>query len=166
MIACFDKTKYTHYYVTDSGKIFSRRRHNKRGVPITKKLAPNRCKRGYLYARTRNRNYQIHRLVALAFIPNPENKPCVNHKDGDKHNNNLNNLEWVTHKENTQHALRAGRIPLLKKNEGANLKYTNEQCRGVLALIKQGMKYVDAGKVYNMPYSTVAHLARGSRRRV
>lgn len=53
---------------------------------------------------------KIHRLVAVAFIPNSENKPCVNHIDSVRHNNNVKNLEWVTYQENTQHAFKAGRF--------------------------------------------------------
>lgn len=51
----------------------------------------------------------LHRIIAMAFIPNPENKPYVNHKDCNKLNNKLDNLEWVTHKENMQHAVKANR---------------------------------------------------------
>ena len=63
------------------------------------------------YGASSSKGYKIfgrfgdaHRCVAETFIPNPENKPCVNHIDGVKHNNHISNLEWVTYQENTLHA--------------------------------------------------------------
>ena len=66
------------------------------------------CKNGYYYVDLQRNGLKkkipIHRLIALHFIPNPENKRTVNHKDGDKTNNSLSNLEWATDSENIQHA--------------------------------------------------------------
>ena len=54
------------------------------------------------------KSFKLHREVAKAFIPNPDNKPQVNHKDGNKNNNSATNLEWVTNKENSHHAIKNG----------------------------------------------------------
>ena len=63
---------------------------------------------GYLRVTVKNKRYSLHRLVAQVFIPNPENKPFVNHKDGNKENSKLENLEWMTGSENTKHAHDSG----------------------------------------------------------
>lgn len=70
--------------------------------------------RGYMYVKLMKNGIPkmslVHRLVAEAFIPNINKKPCVNHKDSNRANNNVSNLEWVTHKENMEHASRAGHM--------------------------------------------------------
>jgi hypothetical protein len=152
MNALFDLTSRTKWYISSDGTAFSITGNVRR-----EKRCSLHKKRGYCYIRTSNGNYLVHRIVASAFIPNPSNKPCINHKDGNKKNNNISNLEWVTYKENFDHALKNGFIKLYEKNNGANLKYSNSQCRDVIKRISNGLTYKEAGKKYNMPYSTVAY---------
>lgn len=59
----------------------------------------------------KSRNLLVHRLVAQAFLPNPNNYPYINHKDGNKLNNNVNNLEWCTAQQNLHHAVENGLAP-------------------------------------------------------
>lgn len=68
-----------------------------------------------LYKNSKGTNMPIHRLVAIAFIKNIENKKCINHKDGNKLNNNVENLEWCTHSENTIHSFNKGLQKITEK---------------------------------------------------
>jgi len=85
-------------------------------------LTPYQDKDGYLAVKlsspslsgAKRRTVHVQRLIALTFINNPENKPQVNHKDGNKHNNNKDNLEWCACKENVIHAHSNGLIPSRK----------------------------------------------------
>lgn len=80
-----------------------------------------------------SKEYKIHRLVAIAFIPNPDNKPQINHKDSDPKNNNVENLEWCTSAENIQHAFKYGR----KTQKGEK----NNMCSHPDSIIKQMLRY-------------------------
>ncbi len=95
---------FEHYSISKDGLV----RSNLTG----KLLKPFKKTTGYLmvhlYKEGRKYGRVIHRLLAETFIPNPENKYCVNHKDGNKLNNSLDNLEWCTYQENSRHAFDTG----------------------------------------------------------
>lgn len=75
---------------------------------------------GYCRVYANGQGYLVHRLVAEAFIPNPDDKPQVNHKDGNKRNNSVANLEWATQSENTQHAYDSGLMPKGRRKNTCN----------------------------------------------
>lgn len=92
--------------------------------PLGSVLRPFETKNGYMKINILKHGYYVHRLVAEAFLPNPDGKPQVNHKDGNKTNNESGNLEWVTNSENMLDAFRKreysrlNKKPVIEKTSG------------------------------------------------
>lgn len=84
---------------------------------------------GYMYVtlslNKKRKVFKVHKLMAITFLNNIDNKKCVNHIDSNRENNNIENLEWITHKENTQHALKKGRFNNMKELNSIRMKNTN-----------------------------------------
>lgn len=102
--------EYPNYMVSSEGKVKSIERNDGRGRHKKGKiLSPRYNTRGYitvvLYKNGKPQTFRVNRLVAQVFIPNPDNKPYVDHINGDRADNRVCNLRWVTHKENMNNPL-------------------------------------------------------------
>lgn len=104
------------------------------------------------------RSIKVARLVALAFVDNPNGKPEVNHKDGDRLNNRAENLEWATRKENMRHAVETGlRPPKLGEKHGcARLK--ESEVLKIRELREQGAELRQLGEEFGVHHSTIFHI--------
>ena len=101
------------YFISSEGKVFSFWKRTSDGTKFIdyvdldsspRELKASKTKKGYLLVKLRGKGFSIHRLVAEAYITNPENKSEVNHKDGNRENNQASNLEWCTRIENVHHS--------------------------------------------------------------
>ncbi|WP_018923850.1 NUMOD4 domain-containing protein [Salsuginibacillus kocurii] len=122
------------YQVSNLGRVKSLDRVDRRGQLRKGRVLKQNQSNGYYFIGLRKdgkvKQIDIHRLVALTFLNNSENKPAVNHIDGNKVNNCVTNLEWVTHKENSEHAVKTGLTNISGENNGA-VKLTEEEVKDI-----------------------------------
>ena len=146
------------YKVSNKGRV---KRLQGKGCKQERILKPSKNGPGYLRARLskdgKSINHSIHRLVANAFVDNPQNLPEVNHIDENKENNNVNNLEWVTSKENGNHGTRNERIAKTKN-------------KPVIGISKDGKSYLyfncakDAERDTGIHHGNISQCCRGTRK--
>lgn len=129
---------FENYEISNLGRVKINLKYNKYRDYQHRLLNPSLDKDGYrrttLTPFDKNKKTKrIHRLVAIAFIDNPLNKPCVNHKNGIKDDNRLSNLEWVTVSENNKHAYATGLITRTGENNALSV-FTESQVLEIRAL--------------------------------
>lgn len=151
------------YLISNKGKVKSLHRKN----PILlKQSIDTGYSRVTLTINYKTEIFRVHRIVASVFIPNPENKPQVNHIDGNKLNNDIKNLEWCTNAENQIHAYKIG----INKNRKLSIEHKEK----MHSKIKRKVKNIDTGEIYEsisdaalkngIKISTLIHYLLGTRK--
>lgn len=151
---------YLGYAIDSDSNIWTckKRQHGYYGYWI--KLVQKKSKRGYyeisLRLNKKSTSFLVHRILAKAFIPNPNNYPCINHINSIRNDNSLINLEWCTHKHNSQHAITFGN---LKKGSGVGTSILKEaQVLEIRNKRKLGYKVKDIALSYGVCVGTIEHI--------
>ena len=150
--------EFPNYEITSDGQIWNPK-YKKYMKPFENVEKRKLNTRYYLRIALMNKNKKrikimVHRLVAMAFVNNPHNKPFVNHKDGNKQNNKSENLEWMTNRENILHASRLG---FIKK------KLTDEQVRQIRNDF-EGWSHQKIANVFQVSRRLIGMIKKGERR--
>lgn len=141
------------YIITTSGRVKS--------VKTGKELKLTLSNTGYyvvnLSKNKKTTSCLVHRLVAKAFLPNPDNKPQVNHIDGNKLNNRVSNLEWVSHKENMAEA---ARLKLLGGHLDVRAQFSDEQACFIRELYSIGYSNDKLARMFNTKSQTISDIIK------
>lgn len=153
-----DIVNYENYQVSNLGRV--RSLYNNKGqyrIKILNPIIGNGYYRVRLFKNKKNKLYSVHRLVAEAFIHNPDNLPCINHKDENRLNNIVENLEFCTHKYNSNYGTAIKRT--INKISKKVYQYTLD---GELVKIYNSVKECEQ---YNFKHSGISACCRGDKYR-
>lgn len=163
---------YNNYVVSNLGvvKSLDRRefsvRNNSFFIRKGRVLKPYLSKSGYLNVYFsidgKKKGFRVNRLVALTFILNPDNKKEVNHKDGNKINNKVDNLEWMTRTENQRHADLNGLRIMPSGEKRYNCKISNLQ---VAEILSSNLRNKELALIYGVHQSHISHIIKGKHRK-
>lgn len=156
-----EKIGYSKYYICSDGQIFSKKSN--------KFLSPIKKNTGYYAVNLYNDNgerkmFFIHRLVAELFIPNPENLPCINHKDEDKSNNKIENLEWCSYTYNENYGTKKKREidkKTAQKRINGHKKIGQYSIQGQLIKIYESL--TEAHEITNISIGNISNVLHGRR---
>ena len=139
------------YIITREGDIINKKRN--------RKVKPRPNSKGYLRVNICGKMMFVHRIVAEMYVPNPEKKEQVNHKDGNKLNNNADNLEWVTNQENRDHAVKHG-----LHVHGEDCPWAKLTARDVACIRRNSfIKSTVLSSIYNVTPHYINDIKRGRR---
>lgn len=142
----------TKYQISNNGKV----RSNRTGFI----LKQNEWK-GYKFIKLGASSLRIHRLVAEAFIPNPDCKRCVNHLNLNRSDNRVENLEWVTHKENSEHAKAAGKYGQMIGEKHSQSKLREQDIREIRLLFTDGKTKSHIARKFGVTFMNIHAILTG-----
>ena len=146
------------YKVDTSGNVYSFIANGYKGKAFKMKLRIDKYgyKKIWLFGDNKSKPLFVHRLVAMAYLPNPKNKPQVNHINGIKTDNSLSNLEWVTGRENSRHAVATG----LQTNNHSR-KFSHDDIVQIKSIHANGFSFRKIAKIYKVQHQTIGNIIKG-----
>lgn len=166
--SCENYKNCVGYAIDESGTVYTCKAHNMKPFWYDNEwriLKPKNNKHGYLFVIMSNFGKdvtaRVHKLVASAFIPNIDNLPIINHKDGNKLNNHISNLEWCTHVHNAIHAIENNLRDTAHGERIPNSTLKDSDIPEIFAKKKSGLLNKEIGAIYNIDESTITRILNG-----